>query len=277
MQTTDTLILSREGIFPLANGATGTGLSGTLQGEGKLVGIPSMFVRLQGCNLRCVWTASDGTACSCDTAHTSFGPGQPQIMSVGNVFETLRQNMGQMTHVVITGGEPLMQTASTLSLIELCRNEGWHTTIETNGTIFSPQVVRSVSLLSISPKLSSSIPTIEKLAQLGLKNSSTIQNHKALIANKQPLYDMVSEAQKYQTEVQLKFVVSCEDDEKEIKEQYADVLKLLLPTDVVIMPMGYSTTEIAQNAQIALKMCLRNNWRYTPRLHIDLFGNKEGV
>ncbi len=278
MSATNTLILSREGIFPLSGGNTGLPLSGTLQGEGKLVGTPSMFVRLQGCNLRCIWLSTNGKPCQCDTAHTSFGPGDPYKLSVDEAFSILKQNMGAMRHVVITGGEPLIQATAVHSLIQRCNAEGWHTTVETNGTIYSPQIVRDASLLSISPKLSSSIPTNEKLMALKFQADNKItQHHRETISNLQPLANILSEATKYKTDVQLKFVVSSPKDEDEIKEHYAMILSLINPEDVLIMPMGFTHQEIAQSNQAAISMCLRNNWRYTPRLHIDLFGNKEGV
>lgn len=277
MKSTNTLILSREGIFPIDGTTTGIGLSGTLQGEGKLVGTPSMFVRLQGCNLRCIWTAANGKPCLCDTAHASFGYGTPQTMLVTDIFNTLKNNMKAIRHVVITGGEPFLQASATCQLIELCEAEGWHTTIETNGTIYSSQIAQHASLLSISPKLTSSIPTESKLTAMGIKPSKIFAQHEATITNIQPLISLIDEAQKHNTDIQLKFVVSAQNDEFEIKERYANALKLISPTDVLIMPMGYTSDEITQSNKAALTMCLRNNWRYTPRLHIDLFGNKEGV
>lgn len=271
------IILSREGIFPTAQGATGLGTSGTVQGEGKLVGMPSMFVRLQGCNLRCIWTGRDGKVCMCDTAHTSFGGGEPKTISVGEAIATLRDNMGGMSHVVVTGGEPLLQKEPLGELLRRCREEGWHTTLETNGTIYDEEVSRWTSLMSISPKLKSSIPTEEKLAAVNEKETVATKRHKELIFDKEPITKLIASAKEYNNDVQVKFVVSQESDEKEIKEEFADVLSMLKPDDIVIMPMGKRHSEIEESNKAALQMAIKNGWRYTPRLHIDLFGDKEGV
>lgn len=271
------IILSREGVFPLANGNTGLHVSGTIQGEGKLAGMPSMFVRLQGCNLRCIWSGNNGHPCCCDTAHTSFGPGNAIRSSVADIISLLKANMGSIRHVVITGGEPLLQPDAISELLSECHKNNWHTTVETNGTIFNPDVCRLTSLLSISPKLLASIPTKAKTQALGIEHSETMVHHESLIRNIEPLQQLVASAHEYNNEVQLKFVVSNPDDESEIKSRFADILSMLNPCDVVIMPMGYTTQEIAESNKAALEMVVRNGWRYTPRLHIDLFGNKEGV
>lgn len=275
----ESLILSREGIFPIAGGATGLAFSGTVQGEGKLCGTPSMFVRLQGCNLRCLWKDADGNLCQCDTAHTSFGDsrGGTSKMSVDDVFSTLKANMGRMRHVVITGGEPFIQADALASLVDLCRSQAWHVTVETNGTIFDRQVAMSTHLLSISPKLTSSIPTEAKLREAGLQSSAATRAHSSIIFDIEPLIRLINVSKLSGNDIQLKFVVSTMADEAEIFDRYINRIPNLTPSDIVVMPMGVSTQQIAVSSKAALSMAVRNGWRFSPRLHIDLFGNKEGV
>jgi len=271
------IVLSREGIFPTKDGATGLGTPGTVQGEGKLVGMPSMFVRLQGCNLRCIWTGNDGKLCMCDTAHTSFGGGSATTISIDEAIEILKINMGGMKHVVVTGGEPMLQRESLAELLKRCREDGWHTTVETNGTICDEEVSRWTSLMSVSPKLKSSIPTKEKLEELHLEESLATRRHEELIDDKSALLRIVDDTKRYGNDIQIKFVVSQARDEQEIKNDYAKVIEKLKPEDIVIMPMGKKQRELEESNKVALEMAIRNGWRYTPRLHIALFGDKEGV
>ena len=68
----------------------------SIQGEGKLTGVPSVFVRASGCNLRCTW---------CDTPYASWEP-EGENFSVAQIVE--RVIAFPARHVVLTGGEPMM-------------------------------------------------------------------------------------------------------------------------------------------------------------------------
>ncbi len=112
------------------------------QGEGFLTGTESVFVRTSGCNLRC-WF--------CDTPYTSWQP-TGQDMSIHDVLR--RVLACRLDHVVLTGGEPMLYS----ELIPLCESlssHGCHITVETAGTLYLPL---HCDLMSISPKLSNSMP-----------------------------------------------------------------------------------------------------------------------
>src|SRR5262245_45547448 len=114
----------------------------SLQGEGRLTGVPSVFVRTTGCNLRCQW---------CDSPYTSWAP-EGETLSVAEVLDRVAAYPAH--HVVVTGGEPLLAPA----LPELCselRRRQYHITIETAATVFVPV---ECDLASLSPKLSNSTP-----------------------------------------------------------------------------------------------------------------------
>lgn len=260
------LRLSREGVFPITVGvggaplSTATGLSvpGTVQGEGKLCGVPSLFVRLQGCNLRCRWQMADGTESRCDTAHT-WGEDGGTPASVDDVVDVVCRNIGHMRHVVITGGEPYLQPQGLETLLAKLRDIGLHTTVETNGIVDHAPLTLP-DLLSVSPKLRAS----------GISDAMRWRS----VAGATLLARVVREAG---TDMQLKFVVASESEEAEIKTDYAEALRLLRPDDVVVMPLGASTGLLERTSRVALRMAVANGWRFGPRLHIMLFGNKEAT
>ena len=113
----------------------------SVQGEGSLVGVPSVFVRTSGCNLRCSW---------CDTPYTSWQPEGEERTLASIVAEVERY---PARHVVVTGGEPMI-APEIVQLTELLAT-GKHITIETAGTVFAPV---ACDLMSISPKLANSTP-----------------------------------------------------------------------------------------------------------------------
>src|SRR3954471_24601393 len=90
----------------------------SIQGEGELTGMPSVFVRTSGCNLRCTW---------CDTPYASWNPEGTQ-QSVAQVRAAGESNP-QANHVALTGGEPMI-AKELKSLAGKIRGTGRHITIE---------------------------------------------------------------------------------------------------------------------------------------------------
>ncbi len=119
----------------------------SVQGEGLLTGVPSVFVRASGCNLRC-WF--------CDTPYTSWQPEGRR--HVDRRDRRRRSRSGTRRHVVVTGGEPML-FAELIPLCDRLHAIGRHVTIETAGTLYLPVVC---DLMSISPKFASSAPSLEK-------------------------------------------------------------------------------------------------------------------
>lgn len=217
----------------------------SLQGEGILAGLPSFFIRTSGCNLRCSW---------CDTPYTSWHPEG----SRRKVRDLVDEAGGSgVRHVVITGGEPLLQREIG-NLTRALSDQGFHVTIETAATVVTDFVC---DLLSISPKTSNSDPA-----------GSWRDRHQRLRRNFLPLTELLGRFQEFQ----LKFVIRETDD-------LDDVLKLLtdLPqidsTRIVLMPEGRTAGEVGARAAMVAALCLEHGFRYTPRLHLDLFGGRRGV
>lgn len=265
-----TINLSREGIFPLVenNGVASTGWAfpGTIQGEGKLCGVPSLFIRTQGCNLRCAWKNALGDSVPCDTAHTwsKTGGYSADIEDITTKIDRQCKS-SNIRHVVVTGGEPLMQSKATEELLKcLLQRYGYHTTLETNSTIFNSNIMSFTKLLSISPKLGMSPLPDKEYAEVVAENINRLHMNSGRM-------------------VQLKFVVSqLSDDErirsfvKMVDERSQTSCSRFDPLeDVLVMPMGASKEELQRSAPIAAELAVKNGWRYSPRLHVDLWNNKE--
>jgi 7-carboxy-7-deazaguanine synthase len=219
----------------------------SVQGEGSLVGVPSVFVRTSGCNLRCSW---------CDTPYTSWTP-EGEDLSVGEVLDRaeLLNAFNSAKHVVLTGGEPMISPAI-VELSERFRERGMHITVETAGTVFAPV---ACDLMSISPKLSNSTPE-------GVFRSQ----HEKLRQQPDVLRRLVAGY-----DYQLKFVIARADD---ISEVCTVVSQLDAPADkVILMPEGISAEVLHDRGVWLAEICKRYGFRFSPRLHVDLYGNRRGV
>jgi 7-carboxy-7-deazaguanine synthase len=216
----------------------------SVQGEGTLLGVPSVFVRTSGCNLRCVW---------CDTPYTSWQPEGDQtpldaILAQVDAYQQAR-------HVVVTGGEPLI-APEIVELTQRLRARGLHITIETAGTISKPVVC---DLMSISPKLAHSTPP-----------GGWAAAHERLRIQPDTLRGLL-DAYDYQ----LKFVVAAPGDMGEIRS-----LIVQLAADrakVILMPQGIDPAILRQRGAWLAEICKQEGFRFSPRLHVDLYGNARGV
>ena len=220
----------------------------SVQGEGALIGLPSVFVRTSGCNLRCTW---------CDTPYTSWQP-EGRELSVAEIMAEAGQHKAAR-HVVITGGEPMIAPAI-VELTQACRDAGLHITIETAGTVFQPVVC---DLLSISPKLANSTPHQRDQGRWAAQ-------HERLRIQPEVLIKLIHHAP-----YQLKFVVQSAADMAEIAELVA--LLHADPAQVILMPEGTSASVLRERALALVEICKRTGYRMSPRLHVDLWGNRRGV
>jgi 7-carboxy-7-deazaguanine synthase len=219
----------------------------SVQGEGSLLGVPSVFVRTSGCNLRCSW---------CDTPYTSWRP-EGEMMSMEEVLEAVR-NYGA-SHVVVTGGEPMIAPGMP-AFTEALRAQGLHITIETAGTVDAPVVC---DLMSISPKLSNSVPH-------GIEGGRWAARHEKLRLQPDVLKRLIG-----RYPFQLKFVVAAPGDLTEIQE----IIRATgVPnSEVILMPEGTDPQTLAERSRWVVEICKEKGFRFSPRLHIDLWGQKRGV
>jgi 7-carboxy-7-deazaguanine synthase len=236
----------------------------SLQGEGRLAGVPSTFVRTSGCNLRC-WF--------CDSYHTSWEP-TGAWRSVDAILDAVESRGPD--HVVLTGGEPLIHDAS-LDLLRELADRGYHTTVETNGTVVPDA---PVDLVSVSPKLASSTPTPDREPTGGDASGETggtgdgnwAERHEERRIDRDVLATLADEF-----DCQFKFVVTGEADLPEITSLLADVrdrAETPIPDDaVLLMPEGQTRDRLAETRTAVAELALEHGYRYTPRLHVDLWND----
>ncbi|MEM7012844.1 MAG: 7-carboxy-7-deazaguanine synthase QueE [Verrucomicrobiota bacterium] len=223
----------------------------SVQGEGALTGVPSVFVRTSGCNLRCDW---------CDTPYASWEP-EGEKMSVDEVLGKVDEYGA--THTVVTGGEPMI-SKEIGELTEALRDRGHHITIETAGTI--PPDGVACDLASISPKLEHSTPKPDSISE------TWIQRHEETRLQLPVLRDWIDAY-----EFQFKFVIAAESDLEEIQQLIADLDRDIPPVKILLMPEGTDSNQLARRIEWLLEICKANGYRYCHRLHIDLFGNTPGT
>jgi 7-carboxy-7-deazaguanine synthase len=219
----------------------------SIQGEGILAGVPSVFLRTTGCNLRCTW---------CDTPYTSWNP-EGRDYSLEEIVNEAR-GFGAK-HTVVTGGEPMIADGI-VELTHRLKESGLHITIETAGTVHKDVLC---DLMSISPKLTNSTPHERD-------GGKWAAQHNRLRYQPEVLKKLTR-----QFEYQLKFVVTSPRDLAEIEsilqEIHADRAR------VVLMAEGTDAATIRERAPWITEICKREGFRYSPRLHIDVWGNLRGV
>ena len=221
----------------------------SIQGEGKLAGVPSVFVRASGCNLRCTW---------CDTPYASWeseGRDVPVDQIVARVGEFGAR------HIVLTGGEPMIMP-DIAPLCDRLKQQGYHVTIETAATVFEPV---AMDLASLSPKLSNSTPHQRESGRF-----AAVHERQRINA---PVIQRFIDAS---PEFQLKFVVADEKDLREI-ESILQNLHGWKPSDVLLMPEGTDEATLASRGPWVAEMSKQTGFRFCPRLHIALYGNKRGT
>jgi len=218
----------------------------SLQGEGFLAGVPSVFVRLAGCPLRCRW---------CDTKY-AWDKEAGAHYSIEKIVQSVQR--WPCKFVVITGGEPMINSELP-QLTQKLKKSGKYITIETVGIAFMQGL--ACHLMSISPKLSNSTPAEPELAAIHEDSRLDIVVLGELIGN-----------YKYQ----LKFVVDSQDDLPEIQQTVEEIGNVDLEK-VMLMPQARTRDELLAKSPMVADMCKRTGFAFSPRLQVMLWNNERGT
>jgi 7-carboxy-7-deazaguanine synthase len=218
----------------------------SIQGEGASAGLPSTFVRLSVCNLRCSW---------CDTRYTwdweRYDP-QVEIIALDAHDVARRVRAMRPRNVVITGGEPLLQQRALQPLLQDLKRSKYRLEVETNGTVLPDEpMAKLVDQWNVSPKLANSDNPADKRevpAALGWFAG--------------------------QSNAYFKFVVAAEDD---LAEVGVLVERYHVPRErVLLMPEGTTAGALGARSPWLVEQCVQRGYRFTTRLHVWLWGDERG-
>ncbi len=218
----------------------------SLQGEGFLAGLPSVFVRVAGCPLRCRW---------CDTKY-AWDKEAGRQNSTDEIAWTVQQ--WPCKYVVITGGEPMVDS-DLPQLVRELKAAGKHITIETAGIAYIPDM--PCDLMSISPKLSNSVPDDAKLAAIHKNSKLDIAVLGELIDNHN---------------YQLKFVVDSVNDLSEIQE-LLDKIGNIDTEKVMLMPQAATRDELLTKSPMVADLCKQTGFAFSQRIQVLLWNNERGT
>jgi 7-carboxy-7-deazaguanine synthase len=224
----------------------------SLQGEGTLVGVPSSFVRVFGCNLRCTW---------CDSPATSWAPAGQQV-AISDLVDFCARGP---RHVVLTGGEPLL-FPGIATLSRALRAAGHHITVETAGTVWQDEL--ACDLLSISPKLAHSTPWT--------RAPTLADRHERTRFDPETLRSLLASFP-----WQLKFVVRAAEAAADLDEIEGFLSDLGVAAGdrhrVLVMPECTDPTALHAAYRTLVTACIERGFRLGERLHIALFGHTPGT
>jgi len=232
----------------------------TLQGEGTFIGRPSVFIRTSTCNLRCHF---------CDTPYTSWW-NEGKKRSVEKIVNKVMDSWPNCQHIVISGGEPMLQK-DLPDLVDHLRALGRIITIETNGTIFRDDVIPH--LFSVSPKTTNSLPNGDEIPHGSPEGTDPVEARKIHLENN--TYDQIPNFIKCGIDYQIKMVIKGREDLSEIKK-FVELYGV--PSErVFLMPEGV-TREVQRTRSIEVaEICKEEGYTLCPRLQIELWGTMRGV
>lgn len=211
----------------------------SIQGEGATAGVPAVFARLQGCSVGCAW---------CDTKY-SWNPARGRAVELDALLGEMESH--PCRRAVVTGGEPL-ESPLFVPLIAALHARGWLIEVETSGILPPPPALADAPVQwNVSVKLAGSGVAEERRIQPGAI--------RAFLA----------------AEAWWKFVVS---DAADLAEVLRLAERFALPRErILLQPEAVRTEELAERGPWVAEACTRHGFRFSPRLHVLLWGARRGV
>ncbi len=218
----------------------------SVQGEGVTAGEPAVFLRLATCNLSCAW---------CDTKYTwdwaSYDVDE-QVVAMSAVEVEERVAAFKARRLVITGGEPMLQQRELAPLAASLAGQGYTCEVETNGTLAPlPEMADGVARWNVSPKLTNS------------------GNDRARREVPESLNAFAALDGAY-----FKFVIVEPEDVDEVSLLAGRYR--LQPEQVILMPEGVTTEVLNERGAWLAEVCRDKGYRFSTRLHIQLWGDVRG-
>lgn len=236
----------------------------SIQGEGKSTGIPSVFIRTSLCNLHCIW---------CDTDYTWnwIGTRFPHVNDAKTEYRKFSKKQWiaecdpvqvattvadfPCLNVILTGGEPMLQQPALVALTNILRTKSsnYRFEVETNGTLSpTPEFDAAIDQYNVSPKLENS-------------------------GNPQRLRDKAKAMRFFAntSKANFKFVIAAKDDLEEVLGLITTYA--IAPEKVWLMPEGTSAQMLARRRKWLVEICKEHGFRYSDRLHVQIWGAKKGV
>ena len=217
----------------------------SIQGEGPNFGKPAIFLRTAQCNLKCTW---------CDTKYTWDWKNYDYAKEVKEMtIEEIKEQILdlEIKHLVITGGEPLLQQDDLADLLSFLKPD-FYVEIETNCTILPNKMLTDlVDQWNVSPKTENSGNPLE------------------LYENDECYYFFANQENCF-----FKYVVENESDIPEIKKF---VTKYNIPENrVQLMTQASTKEEISAREKSISELAKANNFLFSPRLHVAMWGAQRG-
>jgi len=243
----------------------------SIQGEGRYTGVPSLFFRFGGCNMRC-----EGFACSeiasdgveimgCDTVyavnkeHFSHNwipiANEKELLNILNLYE-----LPNAVDIVLTGGEPLLYANDEIfvKFLESLAQKGHQITFETNGSLnvdFEKYPIYKKCIFALSVKLSNSGESLRKRV------------------NPAVIYNISSNAK----EAFFKFSIDANSINLGLEEEIKEIISHAPKTKVYCMPVGGDKQEVEKNTQPLVEFCKSKGYNFSDRLHIRIWDINKGV